>query len=55
MTREYGLLAVGWPGVKPKTLLPGETVACRYRLWIHRDTLDAAEIQEVYDAYATVP
>jgi hypothetical protein len=55
MTREYGLLAVGWPGVNPKTLLPGNTVACRYRLWIHRDTSDAAEIQKVYDAYATVP
>jgi hypothetical protein len=52
MTREYGLLAVGWPGVKQKTLLPQKTVACRYRLWIHHGTPDAAEIQKVYETYA---
>jgi hypothetical protein len=51
MTREYGLLAVGWPGVKPQTLLPGETVTCRYRLWIHRGTPDADEIQQAYEHY----
>jgi hypothetical protein len=36
MTRHYGLLAVGWPGVTPKTLPAGEPVTCRYRIWIHR-------------------
>jgi len=36
MTRHYGLLCVGWPGVEPKTFQPGETMRCRYRVWIHR-------------------
>jgi hypothetical protein len=53
MTRDYGLLAVGWPGVNPETLSPGKTITCRYRLWIHRGTPDAAQIQKLYDEYAT--
>ncbi len=51
MTREYGLLAVGWPGVTSRTLQPGKTVACRYRLWIHRGAPTAADIQRAYEAY----
>ena len=51
MTRDYGLLAVGWPGVTPKTLPAGEPVTCRYRIWIHRGTPDAAEIQRAYAEY----
>jgi hypothetical protein len=51
MTRHYGVLAVGWPGVTPQTLLPGKSVTCRYRLWIHRGAPDAAKIQEAYEAY----
>ena len=51
MTRHYGLLAVGWPGVTPKTLPAGEPVTCRYRIWIHRGTPDAAEIQRAYADY----
>ena len=47
----YGLLAVGWPGVTPKTLPAGEPVTCRYRIWIHRGTPDAAEIQRAYIDY----
>src|SRR5206468_3561080 len=51
MTRHYGMLAVGWPGVTPKTLPAGEPVTCRYRIWIHRDAPDAAEIQREYEEY----
>jgi Methane oxygenase PmoA len=51
MTREYGLLAVGWPGVEPKTLAAGRPVTCRYRVWIHRGRVGAAAIQKAYDAY----
>jgi hypothetical protein len=51
MTREYGLLAVGWPGVKSKTLEPGQSIAVNYRLWIHRGNPEAAEIQSAYDAF----
>ncbi len=51
MTRHYGLLCVGWPGVKPKIFQPGETIRCRYRLWIHRGGASADRISRAYGAY----
>lgn len=51
MTREYGVLAVGWPGDEPRTLGAGETVDCSYRVWIHNGSPTAAEIQHQYDAF----
>jgi len=51
MTRHYGLLCVGWPGVKPKTFQPGETILCRYRVWIHRGAANADRISRAYRAY----
>jgi len=51
MTRHYGMLAVGWPGVEPKTFPAGKSFSCSYRLWIHRNALSSAEIQKAYDAY----
>ena len=52
MTRAYGLLAVGWPGVKSQTLESGKTITCSYGVWIHRGRVDAAKIQSVYDAFS---
>jgi Methane oxygenase PmoA len=52
MTRDYGLLAVGWPGVHPKTFEPGESVTCRYRIWIHRGAPDADTLKRQYEAFA---
>jgi len=54
MTRDYGVLAVGWPGVEPKTLAAGEPVTCRYRVWIHRGIPEVDEIQRAYDEYRSV-
>lgn len=51
MTRHYGLVSVGWPGVEPQTFPVNEPITLRYRLWIHRGNPEAAEIQKVYDAY----
>jgi len=51
MTRHYGLLCVGWPGVKQKTFQPGETISCRYRVWIHRGAASADRISRAYRAY----
>ncbi len=51
MTRHYGMLAVGWPGVNPQTFPPDQSFSCRYRIWIHRGNPEAAEIQSIYDAY----
>jgi hypothetical protein len=53
MTRHYGMLAVGWPGVTPQTFSSGKSFSCRYRLWVHRNALDRAEIQKAYDAYCS--
>ncbi|MCI0541197.1 MAG: PmoA family protein [Verrucomicrobiales bacterium] len=51
MTRDYGVLAVGWPGVTPRTFPAGRPFSCRYRLWIHRSAPEAAQIQKSYEAY----
>jgi hypothetical protein len=50
MTRDYGLLAVGWPGVRSQTLPVGKPITCCYRLWVHRGTPDSVEIQKEYSA-----
>jgi hypothetical protein len=49
MTRGYGLLAAGWPGVNSKTLEKGKPVTCDYGVWIHRGRVDAARIQKEYE------
>jgi hypothetical protein len=51
MTRDYGFLAVGWPGVNSKTFAVGQPRTCRYRIWIHDGARDAAAIQAAYDEY----
>ena len=51
MTRHYGVLAVGWPGVTPRTFPADKSFSCRYRLWIHRNAPSSEEMQKVYDAY----
>jgi hypothetical protein len=51
MARHYGLVSVGWPGSKPQTFRAGEPITCRYRVWIHRGSPPAAEIQKAYEAY----
>jgi hypothetical protein len=51
LTRHYGVLCVGWPGVKPKTFQPGETIRCGYRLGIHRGAPDVAKVNNAYRAY----
>lgn len=52
MTREYGVLAVGWPGVHAVTMEPGKTTTCQYRIWIHRGVREAGDIAKAYGAYA---
>lgn len=51
LTRHYGALCLGWPGVKPKTLNPGETIRCRYRVRIHRGSPGVEQLQKAYAAY----
>ena len=51
LTRHYGVLCVGWPGVKPQPFEPGQPIRLNYRVWIHRDAPDVAAVQQAYDAY----
>ncbi|MDQ3439486.1 MAG: PmoA family protein [Planctomycetota bacterium] len=51
MTRGYGMLAAGWPGVKPQTIGKDESVTLQYRLWIHRGNPEAADIQKAFETY----
>lgn len=55
LTRHYGVLCLGWPGVKPKTFQPGETIRCRYRVWIHRGASALEKIAQAYRAYEQAP
>ncbi len=51
LTRHYGVLCLGWPGVKPKTFQPGEIIRCRYRVWIHRGAADVEKVSQAYRGY----
>ena len=55
LTRHYGCLCVGWPGVEPKTLAPGKAVTCRYRLWVHRGQPDLPTLEKAYRSYLASP
>lgn len=52
LTRHYGPLCVGWPGVEPKTFEPGTPIRLNYRIWVHRTAVETAQIQQAYDGYA---
>jgi len=52
LTRHYGVLCVGWPGVTPKTLEPSRPTTLRYRVWIHRGPADADGLARVAKALA---
>jgi hypothetical protein len=51
LTRHYGVLCVGWPGVQAASFQPGEAIRASYRVWIHRGRGDAEKVQRAYRAY----
>ncbi len=51
LTRHYGPLCVGWPGVKDKTFEPGKPIQLQYRVWIHSGTVGVADLESAYAAY----
>lgn len=51
LTRHYGILCVGWPGVKAQTFEPGKPIRLNYRIWLHDKAVDTAGLQTIYDAY----
>jgi hypothetical protein len=55
LTRHYGVLCLGWPGVKPRTFPPDQPIRCRYRVWIHRGAPDQKRIQQEFEAFRKSP
>lgn len=53
LTRHYGVLCVGWPGVQSATFKPGEAIHCRYRVWIHRGMADQAALEGAYRTFCS--
>ena len=51
LTRHYGVLCVGWPGIGARTFQPGEKIRCRYRVWIHRGAPGVEELRRTYGEY----
>jgi hypothetical protein len=51
LTRHYGPLCVGYPGVKGKTFQPGEVIRLNYRLWTHAGTASPDVLKRVYADY----
>ena len=51
LTRYYGPLCVGWPGVKGRTFRPGEIFVLRYRIWIHDGAVMVPQIEKAYNEY----
>ena len=51
LTRHYGPLCVGYPGVEDKTFEPGVPFTLSYRLFVHDKTLDSKKLGELYEAY----
>lgn len=52
LTRYYGPLCVGWPGVKERTFQPGESIKLSYRLWIHDKPVEVKDVEKAYEKYA---
>ena len=51
LTRHYGCLCVGWPGIRSKTFQPGEPFRLSYRILIHEAAAELVDLQKAYEAY----
>ncbi len=51
LTRYYGAMCIGWPGVVARSFEPDVPFQLDYRLWLHRDAVDHGQLQEVYRGY----
>ncbi len=52
LTRHYGPLCVGWPGIEPRTFPPGQPIRLDYRIWIHKSAVDVSRLSEAYEGYS---
>ena len=53
LTRHYGALCVGYPGVRAKTFPPGEAFTLNYRISVHDASVQLADREQEYDAYTS--
>jgi hypothetical protein len=51
LTRRYGAMCVGWPGVEKRTFPPGRPVVLDYRVWVHDGQLPPEALAKAYEAY----
>lgn len=51
LTRHYGVLCIGWPGVKQQTLPAEKEIQLRYRVWLHRGAVTTEELAAAYAEY----
>jgi hypothetical protein len=51
LTRHYGALCVGWPGVTAQTFEPGKPIRLSYRVYIHKGAGDLQQLQQAYAGY----
>lgn len=51
LTRHYGVLCLGWPGVDARTFEPGKPIRLQYRIWIHRGAADDQRLRRAYSNY----
>ena len=52
LARHYGVMGVGWPGVKGKTFEPNKPFFLHYRIWIHKTAGELDRLKQGYDVYA---
>jgi hypothetical protein len=52
LTRYYGAMCIGWPGVAARSFEPGTPFRLDYRLWLHRQAVDHGQLQEAYRGYS---
>lgn len=55
LLRHFGLLNPTWPALEWVTLKPGEPVALRYRLWLHRGDVSAGKVANAYAVWEAFP
>ncbi len=52
LTRHYGVLCLGWPGVESKTFSSGVPIVCNYRVWVHRGAASAGRLEKAFAEYS---
>lgn len=52
LTRYYGPLCVGWPGVVEQKFEPGERIEMRARIWLHEGLVAKETLQKAFERWA---